>query len=235
MDYFLVYTLTSKLVQQDPAKPQTANMPTKTFYWCSSQSFCFASLPAVAADKGAQLIALGSLFTGEFGTVLIESTEAPKVIDAARGIVLQPKHLTELDRLAATVQEIDRSCSSVPRGALKYTPLHQVVTNEAFRGLTKDEAFKLEGWVHSRAVENQTQKDLIARHEAVYSDDFLDNVSEDKPRHCWSIIKDTTGTVATLRSQLWPGYFAYHRSNTPIYGSVYIGEGIKNIDLPFMI
>ena len=28
--------------------------------------------------------------------------------------------------------------------------------------------------------------------------------------------------MATLRSQLWPGYYGYHRSNTPIYGS---GEG----------
>ena len=57
----------------------------------------------------------------------------------------------------------------------------------------------------------------------------------DKPNHSWSIIKDSTQTVATLRSQLWPGYYGYHRANTAIYGSVYIGDGIKNIDLPFMI
>ena len=76
---------------------------------------------------------------------------------------------------------------------------------------------------------------MIARCEAVYSNDFLDDVSDDMPNFAWSIIKDTTQTVATLRSQLWPGFYSYHRSNTPLYGSVYIGDGIKNIDLPFMI
>ena len=76
------------------------------------------------------------------------------MIDAAAGIILPPKHLTELDRLAATVREIDRACSAVPRGALKYTPLNQVLFNEAFRGLSRDDAFSLGGWVHFREVQN---------------------------------------------------------------------------------
>jgi hypothetical protein len=63
------------------------------------------------------------MFSGEFDTVLVESTEAPKVIDAQAGIFLPPKHVTELDRLACTVRCIERHCSSVPKGALKYTPL----------------------------------------------------------------------------------------------------------------
>ena len=169
-----------------------ANLPTKNFFWCTSQNFTFASLPTVKASDASQLIDLGCLFSGEFDTVLIESTEAPKVIDAAAGIVLPPKHLTELDRLAATIREIDRACFSVPRGALKFTPLNQVKQNEAFKGLSRDQAFSLSGWVHFRPVENKKQKDLIARQEAVYSDDFLDDVSADKPNFCWSLIRDTT-------------------------------------------
>jgi len=98
---------------------------------------------------------LGTLFSGEFDTVLIESNEPPQVIDAAAGIILPPKHLTELDRLAATVTEIDRACFSVPRGAMKFTPLNQVQINEAFRGLSKASAFELSGWVHFREVCNQ--------------------------------------------------------------------------------
>ena len=58
------------------------------------------------------------------------------MIDAAAGIVLPPKHLTELDRLAVVVHQIDRRCASVPKGMLKYTPSHTVVKNEAFRGLS---------------------------------------------------------------------------------------------------
>lgn len=152
MDYFVVYTLTNRLEQQDPTKPVTACLPTKNFYWCSSQNFIFSSLPKVKAENAKQLVEMGALFSGEFDTVLIESKEPPKVIDADAGIVMPPKHLTELDRLAATVCEIDRACFSVPRGALKYTPLNQVKANEAFRGLSREEAFKLDGWVHFREV-----------------------------------------------------------------------------------
>lgn len=86
-----------------------------------------------------------------------------------------------------------------------------------------------------RQVENKEQIELIQRLEAVYTDNFLDPVASDKPNQCWSIISDATNSVATLRSQLWPGYYGYHRCNTHIYGSVYIGDGIKNIDLPFML
>ena len=121
-------------------------MPTKTFYWCSSSNYIFSSLPTVDADATAQLNALQALFSGEFDTILIQSNEPPKVIDAAAGIVLPPKHLTELDRLAATVRQIERECYTVPKGAYKYTPLHQVTCNEAFKGLSKDAAFSLDGW-----------------------------------------------------------------------------------------
>lgn len=187
------------------------------------------------ADQTKGLSEIGTLFSGEFDTVLIESDEPPKVIDAAAGIVLPPKHLTELDRLAATVRQIDCECFSVPRGSMKLTPLHQVTCNEAFKGLKKGEASSLEGWQHMRQPQSQEQVLAIERLEAVYTDCFLDPVAKDKPNQCWSIIKDATESVSTLRSQLWPGYYGYHRCNTAIYGSVYIGDGIKNIDLPFML
>lgn len=192
MDYFIVYTTTQKLVASDPSEPIVACLPTKNFYWCSSSNFVFSSLPCVTDAQARQLVDMSCLFSGEFDTVLIESNDPPTVIDAAAGIILPPKHMTELDRLAATVREIDSTCSAVPRGALKYTPLNQVCVNEAFRGLKRDEAFQLNGWVHFRPVQNQKQKDLIARQEAVFSDNFLDEVCDDKPNFCWSIIKDTT-------------------------------------------
>ena len=113
-------------------------MPVKNFFWCSSQNFIFSSLPNVGGMDAAQLKEFDTLFTGEFDTVLIESSQPPKVIDAAAGIILPPKHLTELDRLAVTVSEIESACAAIPKGAYKYTPLHQITTNEAFKGLTKD-------------------------------------------------------------------------------------------------
>ena len=167
--------------------------------------------------------------------MLVQSTEAPKVIDAAAGIVLPPKHFTELDRLAVVIHQIDRRCCAVPKGFLKYTPSHTVVENEAFKGLSCENAFDLHYWQHFRQVENEENKDLIARHEAVYNDNFLDCLQSDVPIKCWSVLSDVTKTVAIVRNQLWPGYYAYHRCNTAIHGSVYIGDGLRNNDLPFML
>jgi radial spoke head protein 9 len=76
---------------------------------------------------------------------------------------------------------------------------------------------------------------LIARHEAIYNDGFLDLLSLDLPHKCWSLLRDVTNSVAIVRSQLWPGFYAYHRCNTDIYGSVYIGDGLRNNDLAFML
>ncbi len=76
---------------------------------------------------------------------------------------------------------------------------------------------------------------MIARHEAIYNDGFLDLLSLDLPHKCWSLLRDVTNSVAIVRSQLWPGFYAYHRCNTDIYGSVYIGDGLRNNDLAFML
>ena len=42
--------------------------------------------------------------------------------------------VTELDRLAFIVHEIDYTCFIVPKGAFKMTPIHEVRRNEAFVG-----------------------------------------------------------------------------------------------------
>jgi radial spoke head protein 9 len=76
---------------------------------------------------------------------------------------------------------------------------------------------------------------LIDRDEGIYNHYFLDEIQQDWPKGSWNILKDTSGTVAIVRNKLWPGYYAYHRINTPVFGGVYIGNGIKNLDLPFMI
>lgn len=74
------------------------------------------------------------------------------------------------------------------------------------------------------------------REEDLFISDFLDNSALDKPHSSWSIVKDPINpTVVTIRNRLWPGYFAYHRSNTSLFGGVYMGDGLKNVDLAFML
>lgn len=115
------------------------------------------------------------------------------------------------------------------------TPLREVRRNEAFQGLSREDAFNLDKYQHFRNVQQKAKRDQIERDEAVYNHGFLDELSQDLPRKCWNIQKDTTETVALLRNQLWPGYFGFHRANTSVYGSLYMGYAVKNLDLPFMI
>ena len=66
--------------------------------------------------------------------------------------------------------------------------------------------------------------------------EFLDNVALQKPDQGWTVQQDEVNqAVVMLRSRLWPGFTAYARANTSIYGSLYIGNGLKQLDLPFMI
>jgi hypothetical protein len=40
---------------------------------------------------------------------------------------------------------------------------------------------------------------------------------------------------AVLRCLRWPGYFAFHTAATRLYGGVYCGDGLPNVDIAFMI
>ena len=46
---------------------------------------------------------------------------------------------------------------------------------------------------------------------------------------------DSDKRNVVIRSIAWPGAFFYHRLGTKKFGNVYIGEGIKNDELQFMI
>jgi radial spoke head protein 9 len=46
---------------------------------------------------------------------------------------------------------------------------------------------------------------------------------------------DESKTEVTIRSLVWPGYVSYHRANSRVFGGVYMGTGIQNYDLPFIV
>lgn len=123
----------------------------------------------------------------------------------------------------------------VPKHSFKYTPLQEIRKNEGFRGLPKSDAFSLEHYQHFRPIQQKEKLQILEREEAVYNDNILDDITLDYPKNCWSLVKDCADSVSTVRSLLWPGYYAFHRVNTPIFGGVYVGYGIRNQDLPFML
>jgi len=98
---------------------------------------------------------MNTYLTGEYDRILIRGTGNGIVVDEDAGIVLPPKSITELDRLAYIVHSIENSCQAVPKGSFKYTPIKEVKRNEAFKGLSKEEAFSLDNWFHFRVLEHK--------------------------------------------------------------------------------
>ena len=92
-----------------------------------------------------------------------------------------------------------------------------------------------EFWVHFRAPQTKRARDAMENEMVVFNGGFMDQICEDKPSGSWSLQIDSRMKEVTVRSLLWPGYFSFHRLDSNLYGGVYVGDGSKNIDLPFMI
>lgn len=65
--------------------------------------------------------------------------------------------------------------------------------------------------------------------------DFLDGIADDVPSQSWSIKSQRGGGVVVISSLAWPGSVAYTIPETPQFGQVYFGTGVKNTDLAFML
>jgi len=145
--------------------------------------------------------------------------------------------LKEEERLAAVVADIDREVFVVPRKAYIKSPSGQVYKNRNFEGHTQSEACRLHNYLHLRPAERSLLHDQLTLERADFDNsiDFMDCIESDIPKGCWCVQLDRVTGAVLLKSLLWPGYFFYHVPCTAQYGSVYVGTGEKNIDLPFML
>lgn len=157
-------------------------------FWCSSSSWVFSQLPEACTDADTikKLKSINNLFTGEFDSILFPGAGPAKIIDHEMDIKMQPKPITELDRLAYIVSEL--KCNfAVPKGQMKYTPSGCIEYNEGFKGLSKDDSISLDNWQFSRTPCDEEILSLIARDEATYNVNCLDSVAKDFPKNAWSI------------------------------------------------
>jgi len=223
--------------------------PLKRFFWCNSVTWAFSELPSVNPNDSDKADKFNSFFTGDHTKVLVEAPaeeenqppaeeEEAKDKDSLASTEeekIPAKPFTELDRLAVVVRAIEQDCQLVPQGAFRITPAHELSRNRAFAGLSQDEVHSLGPYLHFRNVQTKDKRMQLDRDDAIFTYDFLDPAELDLPKPCWSLQIDSTKTLVNVRSLLWPGYVAYHRANTQRFGGVYIGNGIKNIDLAFML
>lgn len=144
--------------------------------------------------------------------------------------------ITELHRLSYVINQIERQCQIVPVGSWRKNTLGYVQPNEAYRGLSRKELCSLDSYMHLRPLEQKDKVDLAAREEDIFNHEFLDNAALQKPEQGWTIQMDEINmALVVLRSRVWPGFTAFNRASAACYGSLYIGNGIKQLDLAFMI
>ena len=213
--------------------------PKKKYYFCSSSNFIFSELPDIQPHHIQNFHKFNTYFIGNPDIILekydlAQNKNTDEVIGDTFKPQLKKKNMTETDRLSFVVRTIDHDTSVVPIGGYKMLPIGELRRNDLFEGLSSQDLDKSEKYVHLRPVENQEKKDKIEMGKAVFDFDFLDSINEDPIKGSWSIHVDEMKSVSTLRNLVWPGYFAYHKANTNEFGGVYIGYGIKNVDIPFM-
>ena len=214
--------------------------PKKKYYFCSSSNFIFSELPSVYPHHIPDFHKFNTYFIGN-PDIILEKYDSEKINnldDEMAGDNFKPKtkkkNMTETDRLSYVVRAIDRDTSVAPVGGFKMMPINELRRNDLFEGLNSEDLDKKEKYVHFRPVENQEKKDKIDMGKAVFDFEFLDSIVDDPIKDSWSIHVDSTRTISSLRSLVWPGYFAYCKANSNEFGGVYFGYGIKNIDIPFM-
>ena len=145
-----------------------------------------------------------------------------------------PQPITELDRLGYIVRKIDNECAVCPYSAFISTPSGEVKPNNNFRGLGLEEATKFENYRHCRLSNDYERKTIIAKNDQKYTMNFLAGLDEDIPTGVWSLTSGDAGLESYLRCAKWPGFLAYHRCNSNLYGSVYFGYGNSVTDFAFL-
>uniref|UniRef100_A0A5K3F664 Radial spoke head protein 9 homolog n=1 Tax=Mesocestoides corti TaxID=53468 RepID=A0A5K3F664_MESCO len=143
--------------------------------------------------------------------------------------------MKEEDRLAAVIKRIDKAVRIIPRGAFIRLPNDQIIRNKNYEGLTLAEASKLSSYLHFRDPVKYPHKPLEERIKLDKAVDFLNTIENDTPNGCWLIQHERGNTVVYLKSLLWLGYIFYLVPEKSVYGSLYVGCGDYNIDLPFML
>lgn len=71
--------------------------------------------------------------------------------------------------------------------------------------------------------------------QAPFNASFLDSVACDLPKGTWNLQKCSRGETVHVRSLMWPGYNFYHTIGSRQFGAMYVGDGLKNTDIHFIV
>ncbi|KAJ3036627.1 Radial spoke head protein 9 [Rhizophlyctis rosea] len=147
-----------------------------------------------------------------------------------------PAPINEEKRLSGTVALMNHEVQIVPRGAYYRDAMHKLRPNNAFQGISKSELGQLTSYLHFRDGFDINKRTLLERaNNFDESLDIFEPISRDEPKGVWSAQVERGGSVAILRSLLWPGYVFFHAPTPPKWGAMYYGTGQKNANVGFML
>ncbi|KAK2964126.1 putative Radial spoke head protein 9 like protein [Blattamonas nauphoetae] len=142
---------------------------------------------------------------------------------------------TEDQRIAVFVRQIELNCQLVPRSFLYLNATHLVCENPSYKGLSQVESLKLTSYLHLRFPFDPIVRKNLEVKGVNKPFDFLDPADNDQPVGSWSLQYKSFVSLISIRSLLFPGYQVFLRPDTPEWGSVYVGNGLMNIDIPFTL
>lgn len=145
------------------------------------------------------------------------------------------RKLKEEDRLSATVHMINDEAAVCPRGGLYRREDNVIVENATFQGLTLLEAREIRNFLHFRPSQRKCNSNLLTRDDYNFGIDFLDPLDIDIPENCWLTKFTADEDMVVLKTLFWPGMNFYHVLGTARYGFVYFGNGLKCMDVPFLL
>ncbi|KAF6265861.1 radial spoke protein 9 [Scenedesmus sp. NREL 46B-D3] len=125
--------------------------------------------------------------------------------------------VTEVQRLRTMIDNVNSATAVQPKGYFIANAHNEVVPNRLFSGL--DYPDKLESYVHRSSLLEEGKGGGLAG----------------DVRGSWSLQYDSFKGVALLRSLLFPGYCFYYSSHGLTWASLYVGDGLQNNDLVFML
>jgi hypothetical protein len=131
--------------------------------------------------------------------------------------------ISEDQRIACLVHRIDKNGLIFPQDALIWSSSSSVAVNPLFKGVPIDASLS-----DFCRIEKNTRGENARTNGIV---DTMPLLSEDLPARGWTISAATFSPVIKITSRLWPGLCFI--SSGPHWGTVYLGNGERNLNFLF--
>ncbi|KAI8848767.1 hypothetical protein BC829DRAFT_489842 [Chytridium lagenaria] len=206
----------------------------RKFYY-SVDMGTWLQLPEVTPDDMDLIEKIRGRFTGDLAYEYSFGEEAEGE-EKPEGAPENKKTINEERRLAGTIALMNYEVEIVPRGAFYRDATHKLSINPMFKGLDSVDLSQLSSYFHFREGFDINMKTLAERaggfEETI---DVFESISKDEPRGVWAVQAERGGSVAFVRSLLWPGFSFFHTPTPTKWGSFYYGNGMRNINIGFML